>query len=77
MRRKRTSFMLTSEPCSTKNLTISVEFILIAIPRGHSLIFREYQKTMKNMKRKIIPLNKNKYEKKEGKIHINIRTMFN
>ena len=46
--------MLTSAPCSTKNVTISIEFILMAILRGHSLIYRELHITMINMKRKRI-----------------------
>ena len=52
MKRETTSFMLTSAPCSTKNLTISKDFALIAILRGHSLISREFHSTLKNMKRK-------------------------
>ena len=43
MKRKRISFMLTSAPCSSKNLAISIEFTLIAILRGHSLKSRELQ----------------------------------
>ena len=42
MKIKRISFMLTFAPCSTKNWTISNEFVLIAILRGHSLILREF-----------------------------------
>ena len=68
MKRKRISFMLTSAPCSTRNLTISVDFDLIAILRGHSLISREFHKTMINMKRKIILLNYVKYEMKDNVI---------
>ena len=54
MKRKRISFMLTSAPCSTKNVTISIEFILMAILRGHSLIYRELHITMINIAKKII-----------------------
>ena len=54
MKRKRISFVLTSAPCSTKNLAISVEFALTAKLRGHSLILREFHKTMINMKRKLM-----------------------
>ena len=42
MKRKRISSLLTSAPCSTKNLTISIEFALIAILRGQSLILEEF-----------------------------------
>ena len=53
MKRKRISFMLTSAPCSTKDFTISIEFALIAILRGHSLTQRELDSTMRNIKRNI------------------------
>ena len=56
--------MLTSAPCSTSYLTISIELVLIAKLRGHSLMSREFHKAMKNMKRKRMPLNNDKYEKK-------------
>ena len=54
MKRKRISVMFTSAPCSTKNLTISIEFALIAMLRGHSIISREFHKAMINAKRKRI-----------------------
>ena len=40
VKRKRMSFMLTLAPCSTKNLTVSAEFALIAWENGVSLIAR-------------------------------------
>ena len=66
MKRKRISFMLASAPCSTRNLTISMELDLIAILRGHSLISKECNKTIINMKRKRISLNIDKYEMKQN-----------
>ena len=50
MKRKRISFKLTSAPCSTKNVTISIEFALIAILRGHSFKLKELHNTMVNIK---------------------------
>ena len=50
IKRKRISFMLTSAPWSTRNWTISIDFVLMAILRGHSLISKEYHKTIINMK---------------------------
>ena len=56
MKRKRISLMLTSAPCSTKNLTISIEFSLIAKLSGHLLKIER------------ISLNNDKHEK-ERKFH--------
>ena len=54
MNNKRISFILTSAPCSTKNWTISIDLLLMAILRGLSLISREPNKTMLYMKKKRI-----------------------
>ena len=53
-------------PQSTKNLAISFVFSLIAMPRGHSKISREFHKIMMNMKIKRMLLNNDKYEEKEN-----------
>ena len=68
MKRKRISFILTSEPCSINNWIISIEFALIAILRGLSLILREFRKALINLKRKRIIYNNDKYEKKKNYI---------
>ena len=47
---KRMSFMLTSAPCSTKNLTISIDFALIATLRGHLFNLKEFQKNLVDIK---------------------------
>ena len=65
---KRKSIMLTSAPCSTKNLIISVDSILIAILRGQSLKLDELYNLMIVMKIKVMILNKDKYLKKENLI---------
>ena len=62
MKRKKISFMLTSAPCSTKNVTIFSDFALMAIKRGQSLIVRVFHDTMINMKRKRMLYNNDKYE---------------
>ena len=40
----KVSIALTSAPWSTKNLTISIEFFLIAIERGDSLTEKRFYK---------------------------------
>ena len=54
MKRKRINFRLTSAPWLTRNLTISIEFVLIAMLRGDSLIYNEPYLTMINTKQKRI-----------------------
>ena len=60
--------MLISAPCLTKNLTISIESDSIATLKGHLLISREFQKAMINLKRNIMLLSNDKYEKKKNDV---------
>ena len=47
-----TTFKLVFAPFPTKYLTISIEFISIAIQRGHILISIECHDSMKNIKKR-------------------------
>ena len=51
------SLALTSAPCSIKNLTISIEFLRIAIESGDSILQNIFDKIMINMKWKRILYN--------------------
>ena len=57
IKQNKISLVLTSEPWSTKNLTMSIDFCLIAIESGVSIFQNIFHLIMIDMKWKRMPFN--------------------